>query len=1034
MRNPVIAALLAISLLVSCGGGRQAAAPDGVSARLVPAVIEAQSAGTEIFQAALPGDGEFNPSRVPAVSSLSQLGSAFLEASTNVTANDQDADFAPASASEYAIWRFAATPEDSIGNVLVELSDASPGANYWIAVADYSTGRWDWLGNASDGNDFEDQLNGSPGQHSSPAGYIYVAVLADTDNPFSVFSVTIEYMQRYDVSGVVLDMQDQPLGMAQVTTNLLDSEQVLAGPGGGFTLHGIPNGSWAVMVALDGYEFFPAVLMITVDNANISDLEFRGNPKTSGFLDNDAYEPNNYFVNAYDIGAGPLADATMSILDDEFDFYSFNIASEGWHYLLFNGDDGILFPRLQLYNDNNVKTNLSSYYVLHGATAVGYYFQRPGKYYVEISCEGGGGGYGLSIADGQPVALGLYLGDSGDPDDGDDGLYEELYNTIVQLEYAEFTSYMISQGTGTIYNNYVAPLPATIRPVDSLYTFSPETVEHDFSTGPLTGLDFNMQASAPVDSMEPNNDFAEATTLTLPLAEPVSGWLGGEQLTDYDNYDFFKFEVQEGKHVMFRARFPDNGPNDFPSSGYFDFYDAAESGVSTKDYSGLHLEERTSNPLSAGTYSLRVFMEGTLMPYQLEIYEYDPLYLSAYYELTGQPLEDSQMLVQSADQDNLDWDSTYTDGIAEIGIPFMPGERVYVHHYRFGMDFEPAYEWVQFADADIQLSPAASLNQDNLEPNDKHDTPAQVSLPIDLQASVSSFTDNNDYYKFSVVSPSSLVVKIMSSVPDAQLRVRFSKASSGTTLYEHVGWGDHIFYYRADDIDDYIVEVTPSSAGEILYNLQVDDAGFDVYSISGTVDNDEPSENYFDSYVVNHTTGDYYETVFSTYLLGYYPIGSYEIQWQIANRNITPAGKTTVVISNADEVLNYTSVYSDKDALEPNDSTGTAALVTLPFSIQASLDTDNDYLAATRDTADYYKYIPAADGLLQVTVTPQENSPVDYDLTLLEGIFSTKLSYGKLSVGGDSKMLRWNVESGKTYYVRVAGGDLRYQIDADIIP
>jgi hypothetical protein len=1029
-------ALFALCAISSCSGGRNGGqAPNAQSSLIAPSIPQG-SAADGIFNAGLPTDGDFNPTRVPAVSSLSQLGNAYHEASPNVTVNGQDADFAPAGASEYAIWRFAATPEDSVGNVLVELSDASPGANYWIAVADYSTGRWDWLGNAADGNEFEDQLNGSAGQHSSPAGYIYIAVLADTDNPFSVFMVTIEYLQRYDVSGTVLGMQDQPLGMALVTTNLLDSHQVLAGPDGGFTLNGIPNGSWAVMVTLDGYEFFPSVLMITVDNANITDLEFRGNPKISGFTENSAYEPNDFQANSYDMGTGPLVDATISILDDEFDYYQFNIASAGFHYIQYLGDPGILFPQLQLYNDSNVSTNYSSSYVLHGASWVGYYFQRPGTYFVRVRCEGGGGSYDLSLHSGEAVAMSLSMIDNGDPGDGDDGLYEELYNTTVQLEFDEFTSVMISSGTGSISNNYVAPLPGTVRPVDPRYTFTPESVLHDFSGGPLTGLDFNFQGDAPVDVMEPNDDKATATPLTLPLSAPVAGFIGGYDLSGNDDYDFFSFEVQEGKHVMFRARFPDNSLTEFNSGGYFTFLDAADNSVSVIDISDYSLQERTRDPLSAGTYYLELFMEGNLMPYELEIYEYDPLYLTAFYELDATPLEDCRMTVLSADQENFMYDLAGNDGLAEIDIPFMPGERVFVHHERFGMDLDPAYEWVQFTDSDIQLTPTASMDEDQHEPNDDFDFPALLSLPIDIEATLSSESDDYDNYRFTTADPStSLAVDIKTDDQDVAVTARIKKASTNLTIYDHEGTGDHVFYYRADDADDYVLELSVSGSGEFRYALNVDKAGFDVYSISGTLDNGEPTEGYNRSYIVNHTTAESRELYNGSYLLGYYPDGDYEIQWQIANRIITPAGVQTVTVAGADAVQDFTSVYDDKDLHEPNDFSGDAVVVALPMSFSASLDYENDYLASTRDTSDYYKFVAPTDGVFEVKVTPQAGSPTNFSLTFSEDSWSTEVNFGKINPATRTRLVRYPVTSGLTYYIRVAGSlDVLYMLEADYIP
>ncbi|MCB1219107.1 MAG: carboxypeptidase regulatory-like domain-containing protein [Planctomycetales bacterium] len=1026
--------LLVISLLTACGGGAKPDSNLGIQSRLTPAVVEGTAAGTEVFLAALPQDGSFAAYRVPAVSSLSKPGSNFDEASANVSAGAGSADYNPAAGtSEYAIWRFEGTAQDSIGNVSVSIDSADPGASYWVAVADYSSSRWDWRGGVSDGSNFETDLAGSPGQHSSPAGYIYIAVLVDSEAGISVGSITLEYLERFNVSGIVLDMHDNPVEGALVTTNLLDPQSVFSSVDGSFSLSAIPNGNWAIMATLDGFQFFPAATMFTVDGADLSGLELRGNPQKSGFVGSDEFEPNDAFANEHDMGTSPLNGASISILDDESDFYSFIVPSEDWYYIRFDGDENILFPSLQLFNDRNSSTESSSSYVLYGTTVVGYYFPRAGKYHVEVNCEGGGGFYDLSLHSGRPELCEVDLYDSGDPGDGDDGLYEELYTSLVRLEYADFTTVMVTAGTGTISNKQVAPLPATVRPVSSVYTFSPESILHDFSSGPLVGQDFDMSATAPVDDMEPNDDSASATPLNLPLETPVSGWIGGYDLTGNDSYDYFSFDVQEGKHVMFRARFPENGPAEYPDAGYFDLYDSSEVNIGFDDMSGTHLEGRTNGPLSEGNYVLRLFMEGALMAYELEIYEYDPVRLSAYYELNGTPLDECVFHTQSADQEYTEHE--YSDeGLAESNVDYMPGERIFVHHERFGMQFEPAYEWVEFGNSDIQLAPVISLAQDNHEPNDILEDASVQPFPVNVDATISSNSDGGDHYGFTLDDPGSLIFTIATNEQDIEFAVTLLSADPVQQLFQHTGTGNHSFYFRADNAGDYLIAIEVIG-GEASYNLQVDKAGLDVYSISGTVDNGEPSELYSDSYLINHSTGEYKETYFADYLFGFYPNGVQEMQWQIANRNVTPSGKVPVAISGADVVLDFSAVYSDKDDLEPNDTSFTAASISLPATIFASLDNDNDYLPSGRDTKDYYEFVATSDGTLEASVKHQELNPSRYSLALSEGPSSIHLTEGKISVDGSSQLLRYPVVSGQTYFVQVSGNvDLRYQLDIVIIP
>lgn len=1025
-------AATAVAIILSaCSGTADRIANPG--SQPGPTALMQPAEGPEIFNAALPDEGEFLARRVPAVSSYSQLGVDYWEKSINVSGAGLLATYTPDGQSEYAIWRFPGTPQDSIGLVDVAITSADPGSHYWIGIADYSSGRWEWLGSEADGNSFSESLVGSPGQFSSPSGFVYVAVLADADPIFSVQSVTVDYLERYNVSGVVLDMEDNPVAGALVTTNLSDPQQVLSGADGSFTLNAIPNGNWVVMAALAGYEFYPAALDISVADADLGGIEFRCSPKTSGFVESDPYEPNDYEESRYDFGTGPLENATLSILDDPDDFYAFNIPAEGWYYVQYVGDASILFPNMQLHVDIDKNATYSNE-VLHGANWVGYYFQRTGKYLVEVNCQGGGGSYSLSVHSGQPRELNVYLGDEGDPGDGDDGLYEELYTTTLTVELDGVTSTMSTNGTGTVFHRHVPPHLATITPLDPQYSFSPASTSHDFSTGPLE-FDFNVQGTAPADAMEPNDDKATATSITLPLSAPVEGWIGGYELTEDDSYDYFSFDVPGDQFLMVRVRFPQNTPRDFSSSGYLTLRDQADVSVSMDEFGVAELQERSRDPLAAGTYFLEVFMEGTLMPYELEIVSYDPLYLSASYLLDGQPLDDVELAAQVEIGGHVEMDSSGADGLASLDFPFMPGERVLVNHQRHGLNFDPAYEWAQFVDSDIELSPDASLGLDKHEPNDDLLTAETIDWPDEIQATISSNYDREDNYLVPLDNSYPLVITIQSTAPEMQYETRFYDSPGLNLLYKHIDRGNHSFYFDSDTGGEVIIQVSSKGSGESAYSLAVDKAEFPVYNIGGTLDHGVVTEGYRDFYVVNHTTGYAVDPEGTTYDLGYYPDGNYEIQWQIANRTVVPAGKVPVVVSGAPVVQDFTASFTDQDSLEPNDNSTTAPVITLPFNVTATLDGEDDNKPLGRDSSDYHKFTATTDGLLEVVVTPWENSPALFALEISEGVWSNTVNAGKRNPLNGSLMARWNVTNGETYYIITSGGeDVRYILDAQLLP
>ncbi|MEZ5337061.1 MAG: carboxypeptidase-like regulatory domain-containing protein [bacterium] len=1036
MRVLLVLLLPVLALLAACGGASRDGGEPAVQARLTPVVIEEQAGGTEIFQAALPTEGEFASVRVPAVSTFSRNGALFQEASANVAAAGDLGSFSPAGGVEYAIYRFEGTVQDSIGTISVAVSGAQPGSSYWVGVADYASGRWDWRGNGSEGAGFTDELAGSAGQHSSPAGYIYVAVLSDGSADFSVASVTIEYLQRYNLSGFVRDLEDRPLEGVLVTTNLADPQQVLTAADGSFTLNGIPNGSWAVMATLQGWQFWPEPMMVAVSDADVTDLVLLGKPRTSGLLPVDPYEPNNYNTNAADFSGSMLTGAVIAALDDDTDCYRFNAPSAGWYYIEYSGDDSILYPYITIYTDLGTATFSSSYYVVRGATWLGYHFPKAGEYFVEVHCEGGSGEYSLELKSGRTREMNVYLGDSGDPGDGDDGIYDELYNCSMFCTIGSgLTSEMTTQGTGTIYNKHLPPEEVTVKPVDPLYVFSPLSTVLDFSSADQD-FDFNMLATAPVDAMEPNDDYAEATPVSLPMTEPLAGWIGGGGVTDEDNYDYFSVDVPDGKYLLARVRFPDHLDIEAADSGGLDLYDSGFSHESTHDLNNGILELRSVDPLPAGTYYIKLFMEGSLMQYELEVRSFDALHLSAYYEIAGAPQRSVDLHAEFYPSGDLYVDSSDVDGTATVSYPFMPGERVLVYHERFGTSFTPASELVEFKDSDIELSPLMSYDLDQAEPNTGQSGEPELELPVQIEASVSTDTDPSDYYRILLDDPLSLSIRLAPADDDAELSLQFYPENNYSQHIEHRISEDTTSYYRADSAGVYIVAVRNYHKGEHAYLLEVNKAEFEVFSISGTLDNDEPTEPLTGCYVLNLTTGHYSDAVSGGYLLGYYPAGDYDVRWLIANRSITPAGVTTVTISNADVVLDYVGTYQNQDSLEPNDNSGAAAVLSLPATVQATLDYKNSYLGGLeQDYSDYYTFVAPSDGVIEASVTPWPGFPGSFSFTLSEDSWPLYVNYGRIDPVTGVRLIRYEVGAGRTYFLRVSNGqDLRYQLEVAYLP
>ena len=1025
-------AVLLLVLLAACSGNDNLPADRSeTDASLAAPLISEDSAGAGIFNAALPQEGHFNPSRVPAVSSLSKAGSDFNSASANVAANTGQAAYSPAGELEYAIWRFDATPDDSIGQLHVEIANAEIGARYWTGVADYSTGHWDWQGLAQDGANFEAGINGSPGQHSSPAGYIYVAVLTDGVVNYSVASITLQYLDRYNVSGVVLDLDDQPLSGVLVTTNLNDPQPVLSGLDGSFTLNGIPNGNWAVMATLRNYGFNPDMTMVNVDNADVAGITLRGFPRTFGFPD-DEYEPNDLPENATQLNEAVVQDATISAYDDETDCYRFPVEQAGWHYLQLRADDEVLYPHMYMQTDL-FSEYIDGYNTIRGANWLGYYFPVKGDYNLEVSCEGGGGHYSLELLDGRCAELELLLTDSGDPNDGDDGIHEQLHNTAVNIDFGDISAMLSGDGYGGLYHGFMPPRQATITPRSESYTFDPAEILHDFSSSDLLGFDLNLSADPVLDPMEPNNDLLSATALTLPLATPVSGYIGGGDLTTNDLRDYFSFDVPDGSDMIIRVHQPelDGRANGYAGIFFFDDNDVQVPGLNYNH--GSYSEVRTQQPLPAGSYYMYLEYSGELDPYELEVIAFPRRTLSAHFAMNGKDLDYGLMIYEITGGGITESIQYASPGINVYG-PFMDGELVHVRYEYNGLSFDPPEEWFTFNGSDVVLEPQISVDEDQYEPNDFAEDPFVVNFPAEFDATISAVTDYADYYGIVGLAAGPVKLTLTPDRDDVALECWVEKTAGSAQLGYHKARGAATFYFSLPDTDDYTFAVIVSN-GETAYNMKIENSP-PVHLITGNLDNGNVAEGYGGTQMVNLTNGDVYVPFDNTYSLGPYPDGEYDIHWFTSNHTLNPPGVVTVSISGADVVQDFTASYVDQDNMEPNDSPGSAAVLgSIPFSFSATLDSDNDLLPSGYDRRDYYMFVPAQDGMFEIIVTPLFSGLEEFQVALIESTFGDFVNYGKLIPATGGRVVGYEVKSGETYFLYVnANDDIRYSVTGDFLP
>ncbi len=104
------------------------------------------------------------------------------------------------------------------------------------------------------------------------------------------------------------------------------------------------------------------------------------------------------------------------------------------------------------------------------------------------------------------------------------------------------------------------------------------------------------------------------------------------------------------------------------------------------------------------------------------------------------------------------------------------------------------------------------------------------------------------------------------------------------------------------------------------------------------------------------------------------------------------------------------SISLREDTLEPNDTFGTARLITLPFS-SSSLSIDADF------ENDYYRFSVPGAGQISISTT-FTHSLGDVDIQLLNSVGGVVASSGGT---GNSESINFNVSAAGTYYLRVYG-------------
>lgn len=177
----VMGLLLVLGCCAACGSGQ-----DGQ--RLAETARTTISAGLP----SLPDAAEAGPVRRSSNAELLQDGSTAFRHGTNVQISGSLAQFfAAPGALAYSIYEFDVPVTRQLLHASYTVSTRSSGAQVWLALSNYDSGRWDIIGSAdADSQSFE--LSAAAGTYSNAAGKLYVAVIGFDSLSWDLEEVSIQ--------------------------------------------------------------------------------------------------------------------------------------------------------------------------------------------------------------------------------------------------------------------------------------------------------------------------------------------------------------------------------------------------------------------------------------------------------------------------------------------------------------------------------------------------------------------------------------------------------------------------------------------------------------------------------------------------------------------------------------------------------------------------------------------------------------------------------------------------------------------------
>lgn len=953
MRTRAALAFLCIALLTcvtaACGGkSANSAALLGMEPALALPVSQDQLPP-------MPPGGDFMPIKITAALTLSLDGvQAYDRNPANVGLIGPHAALSPAAGElAWAVYEFPGSAADEIGSVEYATSNRDTGSIVYVAVSNYATASWEFIGARDD--DSASLVPPHSGDYASLNGYTYIAVLGFDGGGFDLNTVKMTYTNRYPVSGQVVDVDG--VGVPDVTiTTSLGGPSTVTGGAGEFTLPAIPDGMWHLMATRAGWAFYDNPKEISVSGGELSGVEIVGYMNQSHFEPIEDYEPNDSQWEAPNRDPGLPIEDYISASDDPWDYYRLVFDTPGQYWFRLETDSSVMFPSLSLTDKDARGLGLSSAY--SGVVYVGFDVATTRVVFARVRCQGGGGHYTLTTGTGPTSQVRGTILSGGGP--------EVMGYVMIGFDNSGYHTYVLSNPSiGLYYCSYLPAVLTTVQPDpegEDIFTYVPVSSVEDLSTGDKDNVDFSAGGLLPLDFYEPNDtDITAHDFGSLPVTshDPV-------RVGDTDYEDWYRFAPNAGNYLIAKVDY------DFPNAHNASpirvkLFDSTSTFLTESYLTDTGVELRSESPCDGNDYFIDVIdTSDSTISYDMTIEEYTGYELQFGVKCNGGGILGARVDLRN---DEHGWSRTWQtagNGLTEIPFMFRDGETILAEVFRHGLDIDRHTRIVTIdgADQTVWFESDLDASADSWEPNSRGGI--EVELPFVTDATISNTTDGTDKYIISTTSTDPIRVKFSTPFEGSSFSAYMwntdPEPDEEVDLFSWQGDADFLLVTAGPAPIKHMLEIDIDQEVDTSYHLELEEATG--YMLSGEVA-DNAMLAVPNAYVYCPALGEVWfspqVTPESSYQLGPFLPGSYQIYVYAANKESTPASPWTLNIGASDVVQDFELTNHYIDVGEPNDTPGTATFLASGVKVTANVN-------GGADEEDYYTFTVAGPELINANI------------------------------------------------------------------